>query len=45
MCNGDYAIATSGKNDDGQHPVELEQISLYDVEDDYKVVYHRPNIG
>ena len=44
-CNGDYAIATNKKNDDGQHPVEIEQVTLYDVDDDYKVVYHRPNIG
>ena len=44
-CRGDYAIGTNPGNDDGQHPVETEGITLYDVDDDYKIVYHRPNIG
>ena len=44
-CNGDYAIATNDANDDGQHPIEAEGTSLFDVDDDYKIVYHRPNVG
>ena len=28
-----------------QHPIEAEGISLFDVDDDYKIVYHRPNVG
>ena len=27
------------------HPIKVEGISLFDVDDDYKIVYHRPNVG
>ena len=30
-------------NDDGQHPIEAEGIQFYDVDEDYKIIYHRPN--
>ena len=42
-CLGDYAVATSGMNDDLQHPVESEGILFDDVEENYKIIYHRPN--
>ena len=45
LCGGAYCIATNVNNDDGQHPVEAKQIAMYSVKDDYKIVYHRPNIG
>ena len=44
-CWGDYILATNAGNDDGQHPVEAEGTALFGVENDYKIVYHRPNIG
>ena len=44
-CLGDYAVGSNKGNDDGQHPVEAEGIQFYDVDDDYKIIYHRPNIG
>ena len=44
-CLGDYAVATNGMNDDLQHPIESEGITFDNVDDDYKIVYHRPNTG
>ena len=44
-CNGDFAVGTNQFNDDGQHPIEGKGISMFDVDDDYKIVYHRANLG
>ena len=44
-CLGDYAVGSNKGNDDGQHPIEAEGVKFYDVDDDYKIIYHRPNIG
>lgn len=38
-------ISSSVKNDDGQHPVTLSQISLFNVTNTSKVFIHRPNVG
>ena len=43
-CKGDYAVATNGKNDDLQHPIESEGIIFDDVQEDFKIIYHRPNV-
>lgn len=46
-CSGkrDYMISTSPKNDDGQHPVEVSDLTLNGIDEDSKVFYHRPNVG
>ena len=46
-CNGqrDYAISSNEKNDDGQHPMDLSNIQLHDVDNSSKVWIHRPNIN
>lgn len=44
-CGGAFAIGTNKNNDDGQHPIETEQIKLYNVDPAFKIIYHRPNIA
>ena len=38
-------IATSIKNDDGQHPVTMSEIYLFNVTNSSKIFFHRPNVG
>ncbi|XP_052286416.1 fibrocystin-L-like [Dreissena polymorpha] len=42
---GNFAIATSQSNDDGQHPVEISESQMEDIKEDNKIIIHRPNIG
>ena len=32
-------------NDNGQHPIEAEGVKFYEVDEDYKIIYHIPNTG
>ena len=41
----DATILTSVKNDDGQHPVTMSNMRLFNVDSGSKVWYHRPNLG
>ena len=41
----DVAIASSQRNDDGQHPVTLSDIHLFNVDNSSKVFIHRPDLG
>ena len=41
----DSAIASSSTNDDGQHPVSVQGMNLYNVSNNSKVFIHRPNKG
>jgi hypothetical protein len=38
------AIATNKKNEDGQHPVEVECLTFHDVAIANRVFYHRPGL-
>ena len=46
-CDGtfDAVVASSKNNDDGQHPVEISNIQLFDVDNASKIFIHRPNIA
>lgn len=46
-CKGsdDSVIATDCNNDDGQHPVEFQNITLFNVSQASKVWIHRPNLN
>ncbi len=41
----DTVISNSATNDDGQHPVEVSNVQLYNVGDNNKVWFFRPNDG
>lgn len=43
--NINTAVASNLKNDDGQHPMSVENIKLYHVSEGSKTFIHRPNIG
>lgn len=39
------AIASNQKNEDGQHPVEVERLTFVDVPVANRVFYDRPGLG
>lgn len=38
------AIATNKNNEDGQHPVEVANLTLVDVPSRNRLFYHRPGL-
>ena len=44
-CKNNYAVTTNKANDDLQHPIWSERITFLDVDTNYKIIYHRPNVG
>ncbi|CAF0939901.1 unnamed protein product, partial [Brachionus calyciflorus] len=47
QCNGekDFVFSTNKKNDDGHHPIVIQNSKLFDVDLNSKIWIHRPNIG
>ena len=41
----DVIFSTSLHNDDGQLPLQVDSLSLYDVKNESKIWIHRPNLG
>lgn len=44
-CKNNFAITPNKGNDDGQHPINSERISLIEVDHSNKIIYQRPNVG
>lgn len=45
-CNQpDTVFINSVKNDDGQHPIQISESHLFNVDNSSKVFLHRPNLG
>lgn len=40
-----YFLATNKDNDDGQHPVMIKNVQMFEVENSSKVWIHRPNLN
>ena len=40
----DYVISTSPGNEDGQHPVQISEVTLDNVDTESKLFFHRPNV-
>ncbi|XP_060573258.1 fibrocystin-L-like isoform X2 [Ruditapes philippinarum] len=44
-CKSNFGISTNANNDDGIHPIESKEVTLIDVDETNKIIYHRPNVA
>ena len=44
-CFSSFAIATNPNDDDLQHPIEVSNATMEDVNEDYAILIQRGNLG